>query len=67
MPTPRAVSYEKLSTDSFAGGSPTGELVFIAIPEPTFIALSEHASKRGMNVAQVLAQAIGAVLKTPQE
>lgn len=66
MANPRAVGFTN-PEDSLNGGTPTGNVVFIAIPEVTFIALNDEAAKRGMNVAQVLAQAIGVVLKTTQE
>ena len=67
MPSPRAVSFTQPREDPLTGGEPTGNMVFIAIPEVTFIALNAAAAERGMNVAQLLAQAIGVVLKSPQE
>jgi len=67
MPSPRSVGYERPQDADMTEGSPTGAVVFIAIPEPTFLALTDYAAKRGMNVAQLLAQAIGVVLKSPQE
>jgi hypothetical protein len=63
---PKAVSFE-IAKDPLQEGTPTGNIVFIALPEATFIALNDAAAKRGMNVAQLLAQAIGVVLKSPQE
>ena len=66
MANPKAVGYEG-AEDPLTQGTPTGNVVFIALPEVTFIALSDAAAKRGMNVAQLLAQAIGTVLKAPQE
>lgn len=67
MTSPRAISYVKPQENPLTGGDPTGNVVFIAIPEVTFIALNAEAAERGMNVAQLLAQAIGVVLKSPQE
>jgi hypothetical protein len=55
----------KPQENPLTGGDPTGNVVFIAIPEVTFIALNAEAAERGMNVAQLLAQAIGVVLKSP--
>ena len=66
MANPKAVSFE-ISQDRPQDGTPTGNVVFIALPEVTFLALNDAAAKRGMNVAQLLAQAIGVVLKSPQE
>lgn len=65
MVSPRAVLPKP--EDALSGGEPTGNVVFIAIPEVTFIALNDAAAERGMNVAQLLAQAIGVVLKSPKE
>lgn len=64
MVQPKIVNYEVAGGQGLNEGTPTGEVVFIAIPEPTFIALSDAASKRGTNVAALLAQAIGVVLKS---
>lgn len=49
-----------VSPTEFAGGSPSGNVMFVAIPEPSFIALSDLAAKRGMTVAQAFSEALHA-------
>lgn len=47
-----------LDPQSLDKGSPSGNVLFVAIPEPTFVALSDVAAKRGMTVAQAIAKAM---------
>lgn len=47
-----------LDPKSMDNGSPSGNIMFVAIPEPTFVALSDVAAKRGMTVAQAIAKAM---------
>lgn len=56
-PKPISVEFEQPDT-SLTDGMPTGNMLFIALPEPTFIAVSDAAAKRGITVAQAFAQAI---------
>jgi hypothetical protein len=51
----QAVSVDK---ESLMAGAPSGNLSFVAIPEPTFTALSDVAAKRGMTVAQAISKAL---------
>jgi hypothetical protein len=65
-PRATAVQWEQ-SDHTLDGGSPTGNIVFIALPEPTFIALSNEAAKRGITAAQAIGQAVSAFLRKPPE
>lgn len=47
-----------LDPSSMDRGAPSGNLMFVAVPEPTFVALSDVAAKRGMTVAQAIAKAM---------
>lgn len=60
-PKPVSVSFEQNDT-SLDGGGPTGNILFIAVPEPTYIAISDIAAKRGMSVGQAFAQALSEFL-----
>lgn len=64
MASPKPIAFQFEQQDqTLTGGQPTGNITFIALPEATFIALSDEAAKRGMNVAQALAQALDEFLK----
>jgi len=66
MATPKAVgiSFEQ-EDQTLDGGRPTGNIMFIALPEATYIALSDAAAKRGMTAIQAIANAIDDYLKKP--
>lgn len=66
MATPKAVgiSFEQ-DDQTLDGGKPTGNIMFIALPETTYIALSDAAAKRGMTAIQAIANAIDEYLKKP--
>lgn len=66
MATPKAVgiSFEQ-EDQTLDGGNPTGNIMFIALPEATYIALSDAAAKRGMTAIQAIASAIDDYLKKP--
>ena len=66
MATPKAVgiSFEQ-EDQTLDGGRPTGNIMFIALPEATYIALSDAAAKRGMTAIQAIASAIDDYLKKP--
>jgi len=66
MATPKAVgvSFEQ-EDQTLDGGNPTGNIMFIALPEATYIALSDAAAKRGMTAIQAIANAIDEYLKKP--
>lgn len=61
---PIGVNWEQ-ADQTFDGGKPTGNIMFIALPEPTFIAISDTAAKRGITVAQAIGQAIGDFVRKP--
>lgn len=64
-PKPISVQFEQDDT-SLTDGQPTGNILFIALPEPTYVAVSDAAAKRGITVAQAFAQAISEFLaRTP--
>lgn len=64
---PTAVGYSWEQEDqTLEGGKPTGNIVFLPFPEPTYLALSEAASKRGISAAQAVAQAINEFLSKSQ-
>lgn len=66
MATPKPVGVRWEQPDqSFDGGKPTGNIMFIALPEPTFVAISDVAAKRGITVAQAIGQAIGDFVRKP--
>jgi hypothetical protein len=66
MASPKPIGFKSEQPDqTLEGGTPTGEVVFLALPEPTYVAMSDEAAKRGMTVAQVFAQAISEFLKKP--
>jgi len=67
LATPKPIGYlPNQNAPGLPPGNPTGEIVFIALPEATFVALSDAAQKRGMNVAQALAAALDEFLR-PKE
>lgn len=64
---PTAVGYSWEQEDqTLEGGQPTGSIVFLPFPEPTYLAISEAASKRGITAAQAIAQAINDFLAKTQ-
>lgn len=66
--TPKPVSVQLEQEDtSLDGGAPTGNILFLAVPEPTYVAISDIASKRGMSVGQAFAQALSEFLAKESE
>lgn len=63
-PKPVAVKWEQ-EDETLDGGNPTGSIVFLPLPELTYVAISDAASKRGMTVAQAIAQALSEFLSKP--
>lgn len=61
-PRPHSVLWEQ-EDQTLDGGKPTGNLLFFALPEPTYVALSDEAAKRGITVTQLIAHALDSYLK----
>ena len=56
---------QAVGTD-LSGGDPSGNVYFVTIPEPTFVALSNKAAERGMTAMQALAIAINDFCNKPR-
>lgn len=66
MATPKPVGIQWEQEDqSLDGGRPTGNIMFIALPEATYVAISDAAAKRGITAIQAFAQALDLYLKQP--
>lgn len=63
-PKPVGVQWEQ-EDETLEGGRPTGNIMFIAVPELTYVALSDAAAKRGITAIQAFAQALDLYLKQP--
>ena len=59
----RTTAYGFDAPTSIEGGSPSGSIVLLPIPEPTYAAISDRAAQRGMTAAQAIAQAIDEFLR----
>lgn len=66
MATPKPVEIQwEQENHTLEGGHPTGNIIFMPIPELTYVAISDAAAKRGMTAAQAIAQAISEFLSKP--
>ena len=57
MPTPIPVGSE-IPVEEIQSGEPTGQIFFLGLPEPTYLALSDIAARHGMTLAQAISQAV---------